>query len=234
MKISFNQPVFIPWGGFFCRLMLSDTMVLLDESLFAQGFTFVNRNRIKNPDGELWTTVPLQKIHGQRQKISDLKIHEKMYWGKKWLNTLYHAYSKSIDFRSITDSLAEIVGRENDRFVDLIYPILDFLKNECRISAPFTFQSELGIKTSGRQLLLDIANELQAREVILPYFARNKMDWDEFEKRGIRIRYLHYFSPEYPQFWGRFLRNLSVLDLLFCLGRESCRVLQNGYKLMSY
>jgi hypothetical protein len=44
--ISFNQPAFIPWGGFFARLLSSDRMVLLDDTVLARGFTFVNRNRL--------------------------------------------------------------------------------------------------------------------------------------------------------------------------------------------
>lgn len=46
MNVTFNQPAFIPWGGFFARLLNSDRMVLLDETILARGFSYVNRNRI--------------------------------------------------------------------------------------------------------------------------------------------------------------------------------------------
>jgi hypothetical protein len=61
MKLSFNQPAFIPWGAFFARLLNSDRMVLLDETILARGFSYVNRNRINGPRGEVWLTVPLKK-----------------------------------------------------------------------------------------------------------------------------------------------------------------------------
>jgi hypothetical protein len=208
-------------------------MVLLDDTLYAQGFTFVNRNRIKGPSGEIWTTVPLQNIHGKRQKIKDLQIHEKAYWAKKWKNTLFHAYSKSVDFHDISGSLAEVVNQNNDCFVDMIFALLNILKLKLKISTPIGFQSDLGIKTAGNQLLLDIAREMKATEVILPYFAQHRVVWKEFEKMGITVRFLHYFSPVYPQFWGSYIRNLSVLDLLFCMGEESRRILENGYKLIT-
>ena len=82
MILSFNQPSFIPWPGFFARLIASDKMVLLDNTLFAQGFTFVNRNRIKSPEGELWITVPIKKKGLGRQKIKDLVIYQKQYWAE--------------------------------------------------------------------------------------------------------------------------------------------------------
>ena len=91
MKVCFGQPGFIPWGGFFCRLMVSDTMVLLDDTLFARGFTFVNRNRLKGPGGEIWITVPVKKASGKRLRIRELEMYEADYWGMKWQRTLYHA-----------------------------------------------------------------------------------------------------------------------------------------------
>ena len=233
MILSFNQPAFIPWGGFFCRLMASDTMVLLDDTLLAQGFTFINRNRIKGPLGEIWITIPLINIHGQRQKIKDLKIHEKAYWTKKWLNTLYHAYGKSLDYKDIINDLKHICGHKGSEFLAMILAILEFLKDSLNLSASYKLQSDLGIVSGGIQLLLDIARELRAKEVILPYFSQKTIAWNEFEKQGIKVRFLHYYSPVYPQFWGKYIRNLSVLDLLFCMGRESRRILENGYKLIT-
>lgn len=233
MKICFNQPAFIPWGGFFARLMASDAMILLDNTWLAQGFSFVNRNRLKGPGGELWTTVPLARTHGQRQQIRDLKIHEKEYWGKKWPTTLYHAYGQSIYHQGIIDSLTAILDQKNDDFVGLIYPVLEFMKLSFGIDSPFLFQSDMGIKTRGDQLLMDIAGELKATEIILPYFARRSVDWKRIKKQGINIRFLHYFSPVYPQFWGNYIRNLSALDLLFCMGHESRKVLKKGCRLIT-
>jgi hypothetical protein len=233
MRICFNQPAFIPWGGFFCRLMSSDAMVLLDHTWFARGFTFVNRNRIKGPGGELWTTVPLVNLPNQRQNIKGLKIHEKEYWAKKWLATLYHAYNKSIHYREIVDELRKILERKDDGFVGMIYPIFNFMKSALGINTPFLFQSDLGIESRGDQLLLDVAVGLKATEMILPYFSQSSVDWKRFENQKIKVRFLHYFSPVYPQFWGGYLRNLSALDLLFCMGHEGRQVLEKGYKIIS-
>ncbi len=47
-------------------------MILLDDTLLARGFTFVNRNRLKGPEGELWISVPLKRKGRGRQKIKDL------------------------------------------------------------------------------------------------------------------------------------------------------------------
>ena len=82
MILSFNQPSFIPWSGFFARLIASDKMVLLDNTLFAQGFTFVNRNRIKSPEGELWITVPVKKKDWEDKRLK-ISLYTKRNIGQK-------------------------------------------------------------------------------------------------------------------------------------------------------
>ncbi len=214
-------------------MMASDTMVLLDDSLFAQGFTFVNRNRLKCPDGELWITVPIKRIPGERQKIKDLKIHEKQYWVKKWMKTLYHGYLKSLWFNEIQGELKRILEARGDGFLDMVLPVLEFIKLKLGIATSFTLQSDTGIKSSGFQLLMDMVEELNADEVILPHFSQKTIPWERLKQKGIRVSFLQYFSPVYPQFWGQYKKNLSALDILFCMGKESRRVLEKGHKLIT-
>lgn len=231
MILSFNQPSFIPWSGFFARLIASDKMVLLDNTLFAQGFTFVNRNRIKSPDGELRITVPVEKKGLGRQKIKDLVIYQKEYWAKKFLLTLELCYKKSIFFNNIYDPIFEILNKQDNNFLNMALPILKHLKTSFNIKNEFILQTSTGIESSGTDLLIEIATHLKATEVLLPYPAQNLIEWKKFIKKGIKVKFLKFFSPVYPQFWGKFAGNLSALDLLFCLGEESHKLLETSYIL---
>lgn len=231
MILSFNQPSFIPWSGFFARLIASDKMVLLDNTLFAQGFTFVNRNRIKSPDGELRITVPVEKKGLGRQKIKDLVIYQKEYWAKKFLLTLELCYKKSIFFNNIYDPIFEILNKQDNNFLNMALPILKHLKTSFNIKNEFILQTNTGIESSGTDLLIEIATHLKATEVLLPYPAQNLIEWKKFIKKGIKVKFLKFFSPVYPQFWGKFAGNLSALDLLFCLGKESHKFMETSYIL---
>ena len=228
MVLSFNQPSFIPWGGFFARLMASDVMVLLDKTLFAQGFTFVNRNRIKGPEGELWITVPVKKSKRGRQKIRNLEIHEKGYWSMKWLRTLKHSYCKSIHYERINERIKEILNKDSFLFIDVVLPMLELLRSELNICTEFMFQSDLGIESNGVKLLMDISKRMEADEVLLPYFAQKRVNWKEFERIGVSVKFLRYTSPVYPQFWGDYKQNLSALDLVFCTGSQGKKIIQSG------
>jgi hypothetical protein len=75
--IEFIRKIQRFFSDVFARLIHSDAMILLDETLLSRGFSYVNRNRIKGPSGEVWITVPLKKKGRGFQKIKDLEIHEK-------------------------------------------------------------------------------------------------------------------------------------------------------------
>lgn len=231
MILSFNQPVFIPWGGFFCRLLASDRMVLLDNTLFAQGFSFVNRNRLKGTEGETRVTVPIKKKGLGRQKIKDLEIYHKEYWGEKFLTTLAHLYGKSIYFDRVYKLLARIIKKKDNYFLNMVIEILESLRSNLGIKTPFVLQSETGVEERGVKLLIEIAYKLGAAEVILPYPSQSLLDWQQFEKEGIGVKFLKFAAPVYPQFRGDFINCLSVLDMLFSLGRDSGKLLKRSFTL---
>jgi WbqC-like protein family len=233
MRLSFNQPAFIPWGGFFARLLATDKMVLLDDTALAHGFTYVNRNRIKGPSGELWITVPLKRKGRSGQKIRDLEIYEKARWAKKFLLTLEHFYGKSVYFEPLYREIKAAAGTPDESFMNLILRLLGILKHNLNVKKETVLQSEIGISGKGTSLLVSIARELGAREVILPYFSEKAVESGRFVRENIRVQFLRYSPPPYPQFWGEFVQNLSVLDLLLCLGRQGRKVIENGTKILS-
>lgn len=231
MKICFSQPAFIPWGGFFARLHSADLMILLDDTFLAQGFTFVNRNRIKGPDGEIWITVPLKRKGRGRQKIKDLEIYEKERWARKFLLTVRHFYRKSIFFEPLFTKIAQIINDKNENFLPLALSLIKLLQQGWEINTPLILQSELNVTGKGTELLVNLARKLRANEVILSHFARKKIDFKQFSSTGIKV-YLHRFQPlPYPQFWGDFCPNLSALDLYLCLGPAGKIVLTKSSQL---
>ncbi len=232
MRLSFNQPVFIPWGGFFARLMSSDRMVILDDTILARGFTYVNRNRLKGPEGEIWITVPLQRKGRGRQKIKDLRIHDQEKWAKKFLLTLVHYYGKSIYFEPVFSDIRAAVEQSGGNFLPLVLSLLEIIRKGFAIQTEWVLQSHLGVSGAGTPLLVSIAKKMGAEEVLLPYFSEKIVDCPLFIREKIRVRLLRYLSFPYPQFWGDFVMNLSALDLLLCCGRDGRAVIEKSSRLI--
>lgn len=203
-------------------------MVLLDDTLLSTGFTYVNRNRIKGPDGEVWISVPVKKKGKGRQKIKDLELFEKERWAKDFFLTLRHIYVKSIYFLPIYKRIKETIEMHEESFLKMVLKLLQILKEEFGIEQDFTLQSEIGISGLGTELLVSLAKELGATEVILPYFSDKAVECQRFKNENIAVLFLRYDPPPYPQFWGKFIPKLSALDLLLCMGKDGKHILERG------
>ena len=72
MIVTIHQPNFLPYSGFFHKLSLADTFVLLDNTQFQ--FDYTNRNKILKSDGS-WTriSIPIKK-HQKFLPIKDIEI----------------------------------------------------------------------------------------------------------------------------------------------------------------
>ena len=85
MILTAHQPVYLPWLGLFHKIALSDTFVFFDEVQYLPK-DWMNRNKIKTKDGEIWLTVPVLR-KGQRElKTSEIKINNSTNWQKKHLH----------------------------------------------------------------------------------------------------------------------------------------------------
>ncbi|MGC8745865.1 MAG: WbqC family protein [Candidatus Saccharicenans sp.] len=233
MRVSFNQPAFIPWGGFFARLQQSDLMILLDDTQFARGFTYVNRNHLKGPSGEIWITVPIKKKGLGQQMINQLKIFQSEKFSKNFLALLRHYYGHSVYFDSLYPKLSINFEYAKDNFLALILSTLNLLKGAFGLKTPFLLQSETGLRQKGARLLIELAKAAGATEVLLPNLIQRHLDLREFTRAGLKIFCLKYNQYPYPQFWGEFLGNLSAVDLFLCLGPEGRQIIEKSTKVVS-
>ena len=67
-----------------------------------------------------------------------------------------------------------------------------------------------------------------AREYISGPAARDYIDRSVLERSGINLTWFNYEGyPPYPQLWGDFVHEVSVLDLLFNCGPQSPRYMKH-------
>ncbi len=234
MRISFSQPAFIPYGGFFGRQLNSDLMIILDETQFARGFTFVNRNRLKGPAGEVWITVPVKKKHLGLQSIRQVRLHQPERFSTRFLALLKHYYGHSIYYPSVSLHLKAVFESAQDNFLKLALGSINSLKSWWKLDTPQLLQSELGLggQNQGPELLIDLAREVKASEIIFPYLADRHFDPLKFKSAGLRLVFLKYNQVPYPQVWGNFLANLSALDLYLCCGSAARQIIDKSSRVI--
>ncbi len=227
MIISTHQPYFIPYAGFFHKARQSDIFVILDSVQFPQGTTWISRNRLKNDQGTLWLTVPVWKKGQGLQSINDVRICYAFRWIAKHLASLKCAYARAPYLVDHLPFVEDTYRAHFENLIDLNMAFIRYLFRQLTIETEIKLQSELGIQSSGHQLLFDICRQLGASVYLAQPQARKYLDGELFEKESIQLQFLKPPAWVYPQLWGPFIANLSVFDMLFNCGPKAQDILQN-------
>ena len=91
--ISIHQPGYLPWLGFFHKMICSDEFVIFDDVQFGKN-SFDNRNKIKTPNGPIWLTVPIITAGKSKETmINTAQIDNRQPWRKKHSDTIKLNYS---------------------------------------------------------------------------------------------------------------------------------------------
>lgn len=225
MILTTNQPYFSPFPGFFYKAYISDVFVLLDSVQFPRGTTWITRNRFKNDQGTLWMTIPVWKKGLGLQNINEVRICHEGHWSRKNLASLQQAYAHAPYFAEHVNFAREMFSNRYDKLIDLNIAIIRHLMAHLVIETEIKLQSDLGINSRGRQLLIDLCKHFGASTFLAQLYARKYLDADLFQQAGIELQFFKPPSCIYPQLWGDFIYDLSAFDLLFNCGPKAHGIL---------
>jgi len=226
--VSTYRPYFAPFPGFFQKAMLSNVLVLLDSVQFPRGTTWVNRNRFKNDQGTYWMTVPVWKKGLGLQKINGVRIYREGPWAVKHLVGLKSAYGKAPFFEEHEPFFEGLFSGIPELLVDMNLTVFRHIMASLEISTRVVLLSELGITAKEPDLSMAICRELGAGCFLAQASAAKYLPGKLFERDGIELRFFRPRPVVYPQLWGPFVGNLSVLDLIFNCGPGARRVLEKA------
>lgn len=197
--------------------MNCDVFVLLDDVQFKKN-EWQNRNRIKTATGWQWITVPV--IHNFGQKIIDVKINNRVNWRRKHMNALIANYSKAPYFKKYRDFFEETYQKEWEYLCDINIHFILFIAKELEIEVPIIRSSTLGVTSTRTQRLIDICKKVGADTYLSGIGGYYYLDFSLFEQKGIKLIFQDFKHPVYPQLYGEFIPNLSVVDALFNCGKD--------------
>lgn len=218
MIVTTHQPIFLPWPGFFYKALRADAMVLLDNVQFPLGRGWMNRNRVKYDQGELWLTVPVWKKGRGKQIIREVGICDQTDWRRKHLLGLRESYAHAPYLADYWPAVKAIYGRGQQRLIDLNLDLIRFLWNALGVKSKLLLQSELDVCGAGTDLLVSICRTLRADRYLALPFVEKHLEAEKFRESGIELVFTRFSPPIYPQLWGDFRYNLSALDLLLNCG----------------
>lgn len=224
-RIAIIQSNYIPWKGYFDLIAAVDEVILYDDVQFTKN-DWRHRNLIKTPSGVQWLSLPAgQSIH---RRIRDVELAPQPWRIKHW-KALRSNYSRAACFDEVATWLEPAYLGENETRLSyvnrhLIERVCAFLGIGTRISWSWDYPHAGG----RNQRLIDICTHAAADTYVSGPAARDYLDESAFAERGIAVHWFDYVGyPTYPQLWGGFVHEVSVLDLLFNCGSQSPRFMKN-------
>ncbi len=217
MILTAHQPVYLPWLGFFHKIILSDKYVFLNNVQYSKN-DWINRNKIKTCNGEIYLTVPVYK---SKKKICDIEIDNSVNWRKKHWNSIQQAYSKSKFFKNYSSFFEDLYQKEWIKLHELNEYIINWVLHELEIDTKLYSGEFLNLKKSKNDLIIEICEKLKSKKFIFGKLGVNYADNKVFKEKGIQIYFQEYLTPIYNQCFGKFIPNLSIVDLLFNCGPGS-------------
>lgn len=218
-KVAILQSNYIPWKGYFDLIAAVDEFIIYDEMQFTKN-DWRNRNKIKTPQGVQWLTIPVgQNISRQ---IAEVKLKDPLWQVKHW-KTLESNYHRAQYFEEITEILKPLYLQKQHTYLsvlnkELIKVICLYLGIKTKISDSKDYRLIAGKSVR----LVDLCLQAKATEYISGPAARDYIEEDLFLSQNIQLTWFDYTGyPQYPQLWGEFIHQVSILDLLFNCGRSA-------------
>lgn len=218
-KIAILQSNYVPWKGYFDLIAAVDEFILYDDMQFTKN-DWRNRNKIKTPSGAKWLSIPVgQNIN---RRIRDVMLVDS-HWQLKHWRTLELNYRRSAHFEEIEAWLAPLYNdHEYQNLSALNHMFISSICNYLGIKTQISRSWDYHLIDGKTERLSNICQQAGATDYISGPSAKEYIDEKCFVDAGIRLSWFDYKGyPEYPQLWGEFIHDVSILDLLFNCGGGS-------------
>lgn len=223
-RVAILQSNYVPWKGAFDLIGSVDHFVLYDSVQFTKN-DWRNRNRIKTPQGVQWLTIPVGDSIGRR--IRDVEIRDAATGRAHW-KTLHVNYARARHFAAESRWLEPHFTAEPwTSLSDVNRRLLEAVCQRLGIRTRFHDDARFGPTGERTERLVAICRALGATCYVSGPAAKAYLDETAFAAAGIAVHWFDYAGyPEYPQLWGPFAHDVSILDLLFNLGDAAPRAMK--------
>ncbi len=193
---------YFPSIDFYSTLIEHDILQLERYENY-QKVTYRNRCYLAGPNGKMILSVPLTKGKNQRTIMKDVRISNEERWQSLHWKTLVSAYRRSPWFEYYEPELEALYEKQFDFLIDWNMACLEWVNNKLGIRQTISFTDGYQKEVPG---VTDMRDKLIPGEVLHP-----------------EIQYPQVFEDR-----TGFIPGLSILDLLFCEGKQSVEIIKSS------
>lgn len=219
-RVAILQSNYVPWKGYFDLIASVDEFVLYDDMQYTRR-DWRNRNRIKTPTGLQWLTVPVMVKGRFEQPIRDTRIDGTGWAARHW-KALECSYRRAPAFEATAAWLEPMYRHRWTHLSMLNRALMEAVCTRLSIATHLSNSWDYALPGGRNERLASICEQAGAQIYVSGPAARGYLDEAAFTRRGIDVEWFDY-GPyrEYPQLWGTFEHQVSILDLLFSGGADA-------------
>ncbi|MDR0661404.1 MAG: WbqC family protein [Prevotellaceae bacterium] len=246
MKAVIHQPYFLPWMGYFSKLIHADKFIVLDN-VYYSAHNYIDRTQIINPQGNLmWLKLPIGSPIKRRINEIDfidytnININNEI---NKIIQTLHASYSKARFFKENINSIKTILI---DSFLNysllseiniyIIIKLMELLKMKI---PQIIYSSFFHTIENATDRIIMLCEQTHCNHIIVGSIEGIYVhDEHRIKKSGISFLLQDYFNnhPTYYQTRRQqlgFVKGLSIIDCIFNEGIEKTKRLLFDSKLLN-
>jgi hypothetical protein len=231
--VAIHQPTFLPWLGWWDKLVRADVLVLLDDVQFSKkGGTWMNRVRMLVGGEPRWVTMPVDRAYSGTRTVREMRIDESKPWRENILATIRGSYARSRFAKDVLPAVEQALAAPTDRVAGLNEHAIRLLAARLGVdTTKLVHQSELDVSGEGTQLLVDLARAVGGDTYLSGDGADGYLEEDAFPAAGLGLVFQEFTPPRYPQAVDGYVAGLSVVDALMNCGWDgTAELLRSGLK----
>ena len=226
--VVIHQPDFIPYLGFFDRLVKADIYVVFDNVQYvrsSRGWT--SRDKIRTKDGEKWITISTQKAP-RDTLIKNVLLSNEIPWKENHINLIKENYKNSPYYDEIMPYIKKLYSTEFTRMMDFNVEAIKILMELFDIHIDMVYASDLNPVGKNNSLIIDIVKKLGCHRYLSGIGAKDYFVQEMYDEAGIEVIWQNFEYPVYKQQYEGFIPYLSSIDMLFNCGIEKSRKILRG------
>ena len=218
MRVAILQSNNIPWKGYFDLINDVDLFIFYDDVQYTHS-DWRHRNRLMTKQGPQWLSIPAG--HDLKRLICEVEITDQK-WKQKHRKTIEQNYRKAPFFKELEPLLDFLYENSITNLSEYNQRATKHISELLGISTQFTDSRLLSTDGGKTERLIGLLQKVGATTYISGPSAKSYIDEPTFAEAGIELVYKEYPDyPAYPQCCSPFSPFVTVLDLLFNVGRKA-------------
>lgn len=215
MLVGAHQPNFLPWAGYFGKILACDAFVIMDDAQIPRGRSYASRTKIRQGVEERWLSLPIFKNDGQTYrdaKVADLKMYG------QHLKVFSHTYGKAPFYNETMALLQPIYERQPEFLIDFNLAVIEAVLKAVGHNAELAMSSDLGSALASSEWLAALTKHAGGDAYLSGPGGASYIDPAVFEAAGVRLQFGKYTPVPYAAPKFDFMPGLSIVDALFVAG----------------